>query len=580
MRNNRNSKYSMNRSDKSYEKPKNNYQKNSKKKNESKNIFLFNNNNNNYTAYQSINKNKINSNKKNDINNRINIINNNKKLNLLKIQNNPMNNNNRIPKNKILKYQNSSIRRDCHTPDRNFKNSLKYNIALTTQKKENKNNISFSKSNMKRNTSFIEYHYKNSSKKFLTRSKSKNNNYNNLSNDRKKPSTPDKINKTRNIKISNPINLNKYGENKRIKEPNNYFNFSQNPSLINLSKSFKSKNNLNNSNSMDSYGSFGIFNKIPEKRNTPDKYVKNMQNNRFYSKIYKQTKLPVLTNISRDKLSKSFSSQYNSKNRELQKYKNDSYLSTNIKLNKAKKNFNKVYFHNYNSKAVPRAKSTDINFNKKLNSSNKLFFKYNNHINQNSKNQNLNNNLISNISYENLNKKYNKTNDNITNSNLLNTNNYNNTFNYSHNIGNINLTQINNKPRKYDSSMNNNNFAIKNGINKLDYNKKIINPSGFLEMAQQKINNSKLSNHKNYKIGNNFITKSSTNTNDEVNSSNSIISKNNQILDSIEEIHFNFVNVVQSSRNLMKIQENSQIDKIINNNSNSTVIIVEERDID
>ena len=100
-------------------------------------------------------------------------------------------------------------------------------------------------------------------------------------------------------------------------------------------------------------------------------------------------------------------------------------------------------------------------------------------------------------------------------------------------------------------------------------------------MAQQKINNSKLSNHKNYKyIGNNLITKSSTNTNDDINSSNSIISKNNQIADSIEEIHFNFVNVVQSSRNLVKIQENTQIDKIINNNSNSTVIMVEERDIE
>ena len=105
----------------------------------------------------------------------------------------------------------------------------------------------------------------------------------------------------------------------------------------------------------------------------------------------------------------------------------------------------------------------------------------------------------------------------------------------------------------------------------------------FLEKAQQKlnINNNILSNQQHYKyIGNNLKTKSSTNTNDDINSSNSIISKNNQIPDSIEEMHFNFVNVVQSSRNLMKIQENLQIDKIINNNLNSTVIMVEERDIE
>ena len=51
-------------------------------------------------------------------------------------------------------------------------------------------------------------------------------------------------------------------------------------------------------------------------------------------------------------------------------------------------------------------------------------------------------------------------------------------------------------------------------------------------------------------------------------------------MDSIEEIHFNFVNIVQSSRNLVKIQENIEGERIITNNPNSTVIIVEERDIE
>ena len=572
-RNQRNNKYSINKLDKSHDKQKYSYQKNSKKKNDSnisKNIMSFNKNNQNYVAYQNINRNKEDFNKKNNLNNDINIINQNKQLNLLKLQNNGMNKN-RNTKNQVIKYTKSSIKRDCYTPDRNLKNSLKYNIVFTTQKKENKNNISLSKSNMKRNTSFIEYHYKNSSKKFLTRSRSKNSIFNNISNDRKKPSTPDKINNTRNLKMSNHINMNKYGENKRIKEPHNYFNLSNNQSFINFSNSFNHKNNLNNSNSMDSYGNYGYFNKVTDKR-TSDKYIKNMHYNKFHSRLY-NNKLPVLTNISKDKFSKSISSQYNSRNRK-NKTNNNSYLLTNIKLNKAKKNVNKVYNQNYYSKVIPRAKSTDINFNKKLNNNNnKLFFKYNNH---NSKNKNINNNLINNISYDNLNKKYNK-----TNNHLLNTNNHINTFNFTHKNDNLNLTQISNKSKKYETHINNNNYSIKNGIPKFEYYKQKLTSNSFIEMAQQKLNNSKLSNQKNYKfIGNNLITKSSTNTNDDINSSNSIISKNNQIPDSIEEIHFNFVNVVQSSRNLVKIQENTQIDKIINNSSNSTVIMVEERDIE
>ena len=51
-------------------------------------------------------------------------------------------------------------------------------------------------------------------------------------------------------------------------------------------------------------------------------------------------------------------------------------------------------------------------------------------------------------------------------------------------------------------------------------------------------------------------------------------------MDSTEEINFNYVNIVQTSRNIMKIQEYIEGERIINNNQNSTVIILEERDID
>ncbi len=120
-------------------------------------------------------------------------------------------------------------------------------------------------------------------------------------------------------------------------------------------------------------------------------------------------------------------------------------------------------------------------------------------------------------------------------------------------------------------------------LGKFDYlNNKFnnINSNSFFEKNQQKLKkvHSNIKNNKFIGITN-FMTKSSTNTYDEINSSNSIISKKNTNLDSIEEIHFNFVNVVQSSRNLMKL-ENKIGEKILNNNQNSSVIFVEERDIE
>ena len=120
-------------------------------------------------------------------------------------------------------------------------------------------------------------------------------------------------------------------------------------------------------------------------------------------------------------------------------------------------------------------------------------------------------------------------------------------------------------------------------LGKFDYlNNKFnnINSNPFFEKNQQKLNkvHSNIKNNKFIGITN-FMTKSSTNTYDEINSSNSIISKKNTNLDSIEEIHFNFVNVVQSSRNLMKL-ENKIGEKILNNNQNSSVIFLEERDIE
>ncbi len=571
MRNNKNDRIKMKKLDASYESYKYNYQKKNEKgkksfNNTSQYIYSMNknnNSNNNYTTSQNKNRNIANLNinkkgKKGKINDETNVNRNNNKINLLHMQNTPI----RIVKNRIIKYSNTMLKRDCHTPDKKL-NNLKYNIGLSTYKKDNIHNISLLKTNNtnnQRNNSFIEYHFKNGSKKFIKRSMSKNNN---ILNDRKRVITPDKTNKTRNIRISNNnINFNKYKDNKKNKDPmrNNNYLYNKNKNSMKFINSFNNNYSYSNSRIMDnndilSNSSFSNHMlKESWKRKTPDKYGKNVHNNnsKLNSKKTKVDYMHMLTNFSRDKFSKSFYSQDNSNDRKNQNSfgKNDSNLFSNLKINQMKNDINRIYKQNNYSKIILRSKSTDVKSNKKNLSNDKCLNKKHNSKNKNN---------INNISYEGLINNY--FNNDINYNYLTNPNNYLNLFN------NYNLTQNNTQLNKT------NNTAI---------NKKNVNSKTFIEMAQQQINNKKLKIQKNNKyLGtNNFITKSSTNTNDDINSSNSIISKNNQVMDSIEEIHFNFVNVVQTSRNIMKIQENIGGERIINNNPNSTVIILEERDID
>ena len=544
MKINKMQKYTMNKLDKSYDNNnKYHYQKKSININNniSKNIFSSSKKNkSNYTNFNNLNVKKLNQNKKKNTNNEINYIDNNKnKLNIIRF---PNNNN----KNKLLKYQNKQMLRDCRTPDRNYN---KLNLGLMSNKRENKNTFLL-KSNQKNNTSFIEYHFKNSSKRYLTRSKSKNNI---LINDKQKALTPDKANKIRNSKFNkNQINYNKYGESKKIKPS---INLNQNL----FSKSFNTKNENSFTKNKEKDNNY-VYNNYSINHNI---YKNNISN--------KRSNLPILTNISRDKdkLSRSFYSQKNSNNRMNNSViqRNESYLLSNLKFKRADE-LNKLYA-NF-SKNNSRSNSTDSNYNKKS-VKNKL--KQNSKIRKISKN-NENKSLIINKSHENINKVYHKTyNNNMINNHLISQNNYYNDFALSQNM-------YNNKLKVNINTIKNNNINKKANDNNLGYNK--ANSKTFIEIAQQKLNQKKGFNQKNYKyIGtNNFITKSSTNTNDDINSSNSIISKHNQLLDSIEEIHFNFVNVEQSSRNLMKLMENTEGDIIVNNNPNSTVIIVEERDIE
>jgi hypothetical protein len=82
---------------------------------------------------------------------------------------------------------------------------------------------------------------------------------------------------------------------------------------------------------------------------------------------------------------------------------------------------------------------------------------------------------------------------------------------------------------------------------------------------------------------NNFTTKFSTNNNTYDENSNSLrMKENNKVINTntIEEVHLNFVNILQNTKNMMEIQESHAKDKIIYNSTNSNVILLEERDIE
>ena len=278
MKNATNDRNKINKLDGSFDKYKYHYQKKNekpKKNNDAtQSIYSMNhkiNNNNNNSTYHIKDKNKTNINKKNNIN-EVMYKKKDNKLNLLHVQHTP----NKLTKNNLMKYTNTPARRDCHTPDKT-QNNLKYNFGLSTNKKDNKHNISLLKTNTnnnnQRNNSFIEYHYKNSANKLIIRrSKSKNNN---LLNESKKGITPDRLKKTRNIRTPNNYNnLN----NKKTKEPIKKQNYVKNKMSINFTKSYNNNiNSYNNTRFMESnealnYSSYS--NQILKdtwKRKTPDK---------------------------------------------------------------------------------------------------------------------------------------------------------------------------------------------------------------------------------------------------------------------------------------------------------------------
>jgi len=468
------------------------------------------------------------------------------------IKTNKMNNFN--SKESFLNSKNAMVKRVCNTPER----KIKYNLGFTP----NKNNISLLKINNRNDRNFKEYNkYKKDQKLFFERKKQK---YNYSINERKKAFTPDKI-KSKNRENSKKIS--EYGNT-------NYFNFNQKRRGTNFSKSFCKSNYNFTKSSTDNYNLFydsssSYYKRSDNKRNkTSDKLSKNYNNTKYSIKNPRGPKLSILNN-SQIKFSRSFCTKKERNGRNSYDLRNSNgkkYLLSNSQINSDKNQFNNIN----HSKILLKSKSTNSNCVKRN------IFKSDVKQENNCKYRNFKKYKINNLSFESS-KSTNQKND------------YN--LSIKHPFNNINTYQKKNEnyfTSNYENYINKNEMTFSQkkankDLGKFDYlnnNFSNINSNTFFEKTQQKLNKVH-SNIKNNKfIGlTNYMTKSSTNTYDEINSSNSIISKKNTTVDSIEEIHFNFVNVLQSSRNLMKM-ENKIGEKIINDNKNSSVIFIEERDIE
>ena len=400
-----------------------------------------------------------------------------------------------------------------------------------------------------------------------------------------------------------------------VKNQNDYnFNYKYNYSNSIINKTnYNSKNNINNNkinNNLNSvfhnnneyikYSESSFNNRIPRGSRIPlinKNLVRSVCNNKTPSPVRKNNNIY---------LENSF---YNSNNKKPLKY------TRSASCDDYKQNYNKLKTN------IFKLSNKDLNY--KPESS---FLNNQKKINRNNKKLNINNSSL--IHYKLLNNKYSNKNsfsnynnssgynnssifDNKNNSSSLNDKNYNMTqpeftnslYNIGTNSDKNNIFNNNNstkelyyKYNKNDSQSYNyklyiesyNNESIKdNNMNKNCKNE-ITNKNSRINKYNYYSNNINLSkgdsNKKN--MGSNYFTKLSTNNNTfDENSNNSNTScckdsKNNKKMDTIEEVHINFVNILQNTKSMMRNQENLIKDRVIYNNINSSVIIVEERDIE
>ena len=401
-----------------------------------------------------------------------------------------------------------------------------------------------------------------------------------------------------NSNIDINMNKSKYNYTTSIKNKTNY---NKKSNINNIQRIHNKSNTNSNMNNLNKTSGYLKYNELCFNNRLPRGMINSVCCNKTPSPIRKNN----------DPLKNSF---YNSKSKKPLKYTR-STSGDNIK-----QNYNKLK-NNFKFKKIELNYSPDGSFinnshkqmertNKNL--ANSCYGQYKNSVNKHSI---YSNNIYNSCGYNNS-----FLNDNKSNTSGLNDKNYNKTqpeFSKSlYNIGNINdINKIMDKsgeknssnisnishelPYKYNNNNNSNNDyqsynyksyiesysneSIRDNLN----NKKIneINNKSSTMNFYNNINLNKGSLHNANSTNMYYFTKSSTNNNTfEENTNNSNISyksvyKNNK-MDSIEEVHINFVSILQNTKNMMTSQENVVKDKIIYNNINSTVVILEERDIE
>ena len=307
------------------------------------------------------------------------------------------------------------------------------------------------------------------------------------------------------------------------------------------------------------------------------KYTRSSSSDNFKENINKLRQIFKLKNT--DSNYSPDSSLLNIYNKNL----NNSCLSQYNFLNNGTYNKNSIYSSNFNNSSGYNSSSL---YNNKNNSS------YLNEKNYNMTQPEFNKPLYNLGNINDINKIFNKSECNIIDSknNYFNSNNSNNEFKYKYSSSNNNDSQsynyksyiesYNNESIKENMNSNiNNNNNWKSEISNNNISK--INKYNFI-YKNKKIN---LSIGNSIKNNNNYGTKLSTNNNtfDENSMNNNTScykdSKNNK-MDTIEEVHLNLVSILQSTKNMVRTQENMATDKIIFNNTNSSVIIIEERDLE
>ena len=496
---------------------------------------------------------------------------------------------------------NESIRRKTNyrkikkalTPDitnnkkiRNFKN-LKNNIPNN----KNYKNLYLKPINFSNNNN-----YNINIKKTINDSyKDINLKYNNLSFGNSENQIGNNFDKNRDNYYEQNININNINNN-----INNFNNKSNNNNSLNPV--------MNSTNEYLKYSQSCFNNRLPRGSKPPilnKNLIKSASCNKTPSPVRKNN--PYIPN-----------SFYNVKNKKLLRCTRSS-SADNIKesMNKLKNIFR---FKNYDSNYCPDTSSLD-NYNKNLNKSclsqhnflNSRTYNKNSFYSSNSNScgfynsslyNNISKNNTSNINDKNYNKEQTEFNKSLyslgylKDINKIFSNSEYNIINKENNNFNINdfKYKYNNKYsqsynyQSYIESYNNESIKenLNNNTSNNNYKSEICNKYNISTLNKYDFNNN--NNKSSLSIGNsikniNYYTKLSTNNNSfDDNSNNSYTSwykysKRNR-MDTIEEIHLNLVNILQNRKNMVRNQESMAKDKIIYNYSNSSVIFVEERDIE